>query len=248
MTDYDILPDDAPDDLQDRGAMALADAPPTFTGLLTDYANRPPQAESSLALLMDEQQMRDAGVHPEQVGGPDGYSVIDASGAGEQADPAGGVAKAIGLSRTMTKGAHDTASWLGKAPTLAKGIEEGAAILRQAPNRAGAKAAGKAIRAAADEAASHPVIAGLNTLTRASLPPLYAAESLARGANEARDRPLDLEALMGNAIRGTVVTGTSIVSPALAGVANGFLPDGKTMGHIYGKSLVDTDGRALLLP
>ena len=98
------------------------------------------------------------------------------------------------------------------------------------------------------EAASHPVIAGLNALNRIYSVPLYATESVARTENDLRNGSPDLDTVTGNALRGMVVTGTSLVSPILAGVANKYLPDGAAMGHAYNRSLVDTDGRALLLP
>lgn len=227
-------------DMDEDGQALHEPAPPTITGLLEDYAGRPSSKTSSLSMFMNDQQMRDAGVHPEQMG---------ASGTGDpKEDPAGGHARVIRDTRKAVSWGHGGASALGQAPTIAKGLVEGASALRQSPNSVGWKAARQIVKSAAAEAASHPVVAGINTLTRATVPPLFAAESVARGMQESRNGRADPDTIIGNIIRGTVVTGASLVSPAAAGVANAALPDGRTMGRAYHKSMVDTQGRALLLP
>jgi len=233
MSDSEFSLNTNPDDLLEiPGATALGDPPLTISGALADYANRPQPSGSSLSILMDDQQMRDAGVHPDQSGAAPDVPVIDATGAGDQkVDPAGGVAKAIGLTREAVTDAHNAASWLGRAPIISNALKTG-----------------KSASEAMTEAAKHPVVAGLNTLTRASIPPFFAAESVARGVNDFKNGPPDLDAIVGSAIRGMVVTGTSVVSPTLAGVANTHLPDGPAMGRAYRKSMADTNGRALLLP
>lgn len=247
MTDDDVW--QAPV-LGEDGQVLEQDMPPlTITGALTDYANQPQPPTSSLGLLMDDQQMRDAGVNPDLSGTAPDVSVIDATGGPDQkVDPADGVAKVAGLTRQAITDAHNAASWLGQAPTLLKGVGAGVSQFMGSPGVASAKAAWQTVRGAAAEAASHPVVAGLNTLTRAVSPPLYAVESLARGANDLQSGAPDWDAVTGAIIRGMAVTGTSVVSPTLAGVANKYLPPDRVMGRAYNKSFADTDGRALLLP
>jgi hypothetical protein len=78
MSDFGVSLDTDPEDvLQNPGATALGDPPFTISGALADYANRPQPPGSSLGVLMDDQQMRDAGVHPDQSGAA---QVIDATG------------------------------------------------------------------------------------------------------------------------------------------------------------------------
>lgn len=117
MSDYGLLLNADPEDIsQNPGATGLSDPPPSITGYLADYANQPQPPANGLGLLMDDQQMRDAGVHPEQSGAQPGYSVIDATGAGDpKADPADGYAKAFRLTRGAVTGAHTGASWLAQA-------------------------------------------------------------------------------------------------------------------------------------
>ena len=111
MPEPDILVSTNPEDVSQKpGATALSDPPASITGALADYANRQQPPANSLGLLMDDQQMRDAGVHPEQSDAQPAYSVIDATGAGDpKADPAGGYAKVAGLTKTAATGAHTAA-------------------------------------------------------------------------------------------------------------------------------------------
>jgi hypothetical protein len=119
MPDSDISPNIDPEDvLQNPGATDLSDPSASITGALTDYANRPQPPGNSLGLLMDDQQMRDAGVHPEQTGAPP--SVIDATGASNtNADPADGYAKVARLTRGMVTGAHAAASGVSRLAGVA---------------------------------------------------------------------------------------------------------------------------------
>jgi hypothetical protein len=124
MPDTDISLNIDPEDVsQNPGATDLSDPPASITGALADHANRPQPQANSLGLLMDDQQMRDAGVHPEQSGAPP--SVIDATGGGDaKADPADGYAKVARRMRGMVTGAHTAASWLAPASDpMVKGLE-----------------------------------------------------------------------------------------------------------------------------
>jgi hypothetical protein len=63
MSDFDISLNSDPEDvLQNPGATTVSDPPLTISGALADYANRAQPPGNSLGLLMDEQQMRDAGI------------------------------------------------------------------------------------------------------------------------------------------------------------------------------------------
>lgn len=125
MSDFGLLLNTDPEDIsQNPGATGLSDPAVSITGALADYANRTQPPANSLSLLMDEQQMRDAGVHPEQAGAQPGYSVIDATGAGDpKADPADGYAKVARLTRAAATGAHTAASLLAPASDpMVKGL------------------------------------------------------------------------------------------------------------------------------
>lgn len=117
MPESDILVNTNPEDVsQNPGATGLSDPSASIMGALADYANRQPPPANSLGLLMDDQQMRDTGLHPEQSGAQPAYSVIDATSADEpKADPAGGYAEVARLTKTAATGAHTAASRLAQA-------------------------------------------------------------------------------------------------------------------------------------
>ena len=124
MSDYGLLLNTDPEDIsQNTGATGLSDPPVSITGALADYANRTQPPANSLSLLMDDQQMRDAGVRPGQAGAQPGYSVIDATG-DPKADPADGYAKVARLTRAAATGAHTAASLLAPASDpMVKGLK-----------------------------------------------------------------------------------------------------------------------------
>jgi hypothetical protein len=234
MPESDILVNTNPEDVsQNPGATGLSDPFVSITGALADYANRQPPPANSLGLLMDDQQMRDAGLHPEQSGAQPTYSVIDASGADEpEADPAGGYAEAIRRTRGAATGAHNAASGMAQAAIISNALK-----------------AGQALKPALAQAANNPMVKGLKTLNQVYSAPLYAAESIARGVTDLQNGAPKGDAMAGNLIRGGLVTTSSLLPvPGLAWAANKYLPDGAVMGHAYNQSFADTDGRALLLP
>lgn len=120
MPDYDTSLEINPENLlQNQGATALSNPSPSITGALADYANQLPPATSSLGLLMDDRQMRDAGVHPDQSGAAPDVSVIDATGASGRPS-ADGVADALQGTDLAQAGSHGLGYWTGRAAKLAK--------------------------------------------------------------------------------------------------------------------------------
>jgi hypothetical protein len=236
---------------QNPGATGLGSSPPSISGALADYANRPQAPGGSLDILMDDQQMRDAGVHPDQSGAAPDVSVIDATGAGDQkADPAGGYAKAAGVSKTIINGMHNAVSGLVQAPTIAKGVAAGASSVVNAPSIASVRGAWQTVQAAAGETAKHPAVAGLKVLNKVWSVPLSAAEGVARGAVDRRNGASWPDTIVGNVAR-TGLVGAAGMIPyvgwAAAPAANGYLPDGAVMGQVINQSLGDPDRMGAVL-
>jgi hypothetical protein len=78
MPDPDISLNMDPEDiLENRGATVPSDPPLTISGLLTDYASQPQPPGNSLELLMDNQQMRDAGIPATVTNGADLGKPVD---------------------------------------------------------------------------------------------------------------------------------------------------------------------------
>ena len=239
MPASDISLDTDPDEVsREAGATAQSGPPPTITGILADYANRPLPQVNSLGMVMDDPQMRDAGVHPDQLNGAPDTSVIDATGAGDpKADPAAGYIKAMETTRKAVTGTHTGVSGLAAAAAGAKALADGGTL----------RSAWGAAKGVWDD----PVVKGIRGLNKVYAPLLYGAEGFARGADDLQNGASVPDTIVGNAMRTGVVVGAGMIpvaGPFVAGVADRYLPDGAAMGHAYFKSYADTDGRSLLLP
>lgn len=220
------------------GATTLDSPPVSITGLVADYANRPQPVANSLGLVMDDQQMRDAGVHPEQTNaGPD-VSIIDATGTGDpKVDPADGYVQAMEATRKAVTGMHTGVAGLAAAAAGAKAIASGDTL-------GSAWGAAKGVWNA-------PLVKGVKGLNKIYSPLLYGTEGVARGAADLQNGASLPDTIIGNTMRTGVVVGANLIpgiGPVAAWAANKYLPDGAAMGHAYNQSFADTDGRALLLP
>lgn len=220
MPDFETsLNQDPEDALRSPGAIALGDPPITISGALADYASRPQASGNSPGILMDDQQMRDAGVHPDQSGAAPDVSAIDATGASDSsADPAGGCAKVARWTKGAVKIAHTAASELAKA----------AGATASDPMITGLKTLNTVY--SVPLSAAEGVARGATDLRNgASLPDAIVGNVMRTGL-----------------VAGAGMI--PYVGPGAAFAANRYLPDGAAMGHAYHQSFVDTDGRALLLP
>ena len=237
--DTDFVLNTDPDTVSPNPGATGPNAPPvSITGMIVDYANRPLPVVNSLGMVMDDQQMREAGVHPAQMNPSSDTSVIDATGA---ADPKGnsaeGYVEAMKNTRKAVTGMHTGVSGLAAASAGAKAIANG-------NNLGSAWDAAKGVW-------NDPVVKGVRGLNKIYSPLLYGAEGVARGAADLQNGASVPDTVIGNVMRTGMVVGAAMipgVGPAGAWAANKYLPDGAAMGQAYNQSFVDTDGRALLLP
>jgi len=219
---YITLNNDPDSASQIPGATDLSGPPVSITGMISDYANRPQPVANSLGLVMDDQQMRDAGVHPEQAAAQPTSMVIDATGQSGKPS-ADGVAEAFQKTDWAQTGSHG----------LGYGVGRLAGAAETAPLMEGLKGLTKAY--AYPLTAAEGIAHGVGDMGKGPAGEVVLGNAVRTGL------------VMGATALGEALGGPFLGAPMANYAADKYLPDGATIGHGLVKSWSDPDVQRAML-